>query len=228
MSDSLWPHGLQHARLPRPSPSPGACSNSRPSWLKSSPSSRWCHPTISSSVVPFSSCPQSFPASGPFLISGIEKSYGAHLECRRDLLSDIWDPSEVKPDFPVFSVATLPLNSPVYQSKYVFFMPLFAYLLILFLMLILSFLDFIQHTLEGRNRSSLSLRTCWWQVWPVNWPSSPGLVGPHLTAGLTCNFLQQSPCQEGKLSSHLWHLSLGLLYSLHFLQWTYDTMLCFI
>ena len=55
MSHSCWPHGLQHARLPCPSPSPGACSNSCPlSW--------WCHPTISSSVVPFSSCLQSFPA----------------------------------------------------------------------------------------------------------------------------------------------------------------------
>ena len=59
MSDSLWPHGLQHARLPCPSPTPGACSNS-------CPLSRWCHPTISSSVVPFSSCPQSFPAWGSF------------------------------------------------------------------------------------------------------------------------------------------------------------------
>ena len=59
MSNSLWPHGLQHARLPCPSPSPGAYSNSCPShW--------WCHPTISSSVVPFTSHPQSFPASGSF------------------------------------------------------------------------------------------------------------------------------------------------------------------
>ena len=57
MSDSLWPHGLQHTRLPCPSPTPGACSNS-------CPSSWWCHPTISSSVIPFSSCLQSFPASG--------------------------------------------------------------------------------------------------------------------------------------------------------------------
>ena len=56
MSDSLWPHELQHARPPCPSPSPIACSNSCPlSW--------WCHPTILSSVVPFSSCLQSFPVS---------------------------------------------------------------------------------------------------------------------------------------------------------------------
>ena len=54
MSNSLWPHGLQHIRLPCPSPTPGA-------YLNSCPSSRWCHPTISSSVIPFSSCLQSFP-----------------------------------------------------------------------------------------------------------------------------------------------------------------------
>ena len=62
MSDSLWPHESQHARLPCPSPSPGVHSNSRPS-------SQWCHPAISSSVVPFSSCPQSLPASEPFPMS---------------------------------------------------------------------------------------------------------------------------------------------------------------
>ena len=55
MSDSLWPHGLQHARPPCPSPTPGACSNS-------CPSSQWCYRTISSSVVPFSSPPSIFPS----------------------------------------------------------------------------------------------------------------------------------------------------------------------
>ena len=59
VSSSLQLHGQQHARLPCPSPIPGAYSNS-------CPASQWCHPTISSSVVPFSSCPQSFPASGSF------------------------------------------------------------------------------------------------------------------------------------------------------------------
>ena len=59
VSYSLWPHGLQKARLPCPSPTLGACSNS-------CPSSQWCHATILSSVVPFSSCLQSFPASGSF------------------------------------------------------------------------------------------------------------------------------------------------------------------
>ena len=62
MSDSLQPHGLQHTRLPCPSPTPRACSNS-------CPSSWWCHPTISSSITPFSSCLQSFPASGSFPMS---------------------------------------------------------------------------------------------------------------------------------------------------------------
>ena len=59
MSDSLRSHGLQHARLSCPLSSPGFCSNS-------CPLSQWCHPTISSSVYPFSSCPQSFPASESF------------------------------------------------------------------------------------------------------------------------------------------------------------------
>ena len=62
MSDSLRPHELQHARPPCPSPAPRIYSNS-------CPSSQWCHPAISSSVVPFSSCPQSLPASGSFPVS---------------------------------------------------------------------------------------------------------------------------------------------------------------
>ena len=62
MFDSLWPHGLQQARLPCPSPTPRTYSNS-------CPLSQWCYPTISSSVIHFSSCLQSFPASGSFLVS---------------------------------------------------------------------------------------------------------------------------------------------------------------
>ena len=69
MSDSLQPHELQHARPPCPSPTPGAHPNPCP--LR-----RWCHPTISSSVVPFSSCPQSFPASGSFQMSQLFASGG--------------------------------------------------------------------------------------------------------------------------------------------------------
>ena len=69
MSDSLQPHELQHARLPCPSPIPRAYSDS-------CPLSCWCHPTISSSVVPFSSCLQSFPASGSFPMSKFFPSGG--------------------------------------------------------------------------------------------------------------------------------------------------------
>ena len=71
VSNSLWPHGLQHARLPCPSPTPGAPN----SW----PSGRWCHPTISSSVVPFPSYLQSFPASGSFLMSQFFTSGGQSI-----------------------------------------------------------------------------------------------------------------------------------------------------
>ena len=72
MSNSLWSHGLQHARLPDPSPSPGACSNS-------CPLNRWCHPTILSSVVPFSFFPQSFPSLGSFLMSWFFTSGGPSI-----------------------------------------------------------------------------------------------------------------------------------------------------
>ena len=71
MSDSLQPHGLQHARLPCPSPTPGACSNS-------CPLCQWCNPTFLSSVVPFSSCLQSFPASGSFPMSQFFPLGGKH------------------------------------------------------------------------------------------------------------------------------------------------------
>ena len=69
MFDSLWPHGPQHTRSSCPSPTPGVYSNSCPScW--------WCHPTFSSSVIPFSSCLQSFPASGSFQMSQFFASGG--------------------------------------------------------------------------------------------------------------------------------------------------------
>ena len=72
ISDSWQPHGLQHARPPCPSPTPGAYSNL-------CPLSQWCHPTISSSVVPFSSCLQSFPASGSFPMSQLFTSDGQSI-----------------------------------------------------------------------------------------------------------------------------------------------------
>ena len=72
MSDVLQPHGLQHARTPCPSPTPRCYSNSCPlSW--------WCYPTVSSSIVPFSSCPQSFPASGSFQMNQFFASGGQSI-----------------------------------------------------------------------------------------------------------------------------------------------------
>ena len=80
VSDSLWPHGLQCARLPCPSLAPGACSNS-------CPLSQWCHPTILSSVIPFSSCLQSFPASGSFPMSQFFTSGGQSIGASASVLS---------------------------------------------------------------------------------------------------------------------------------------------
>ena len=77
VSDSLWFHGLKHARLPCPSPTSRTCSNSFPS-------SRWCHPTISSSVVTFSSCLQSFPAWGSFPMS-------SKLWCKKKIIEKFSD-----------------------------------------------------------------------------------------------------------------------------------------
>ena len=79
VSDSLWPYGLQHARLPCPSPNPRVCSNSCPlGW--------WCHPNISSSVIPFSSCPQSFSASGSFPLSQLFPSGGQNIRVSASVL----------------------------------------------------------------------------------------------------------------------------------------------
>ena len=72
MSDFLWPHEPQHTRPPCPSPTPQGYSSSYPS-------SRWCHPTISSSIIPFSSCLQSFPASGSFPMSRFFTSGGQSI-----------------------------------------------------------------------------------------------------------------------------------------------------
>ena len=92
LSDSLQPHESQHARPPCPSPSPGAHPDSQPS-------SPWCHPAISSSVVPFSSCPQSLPASESFPISQLF-SWGGQCTGVSALASFLpkkskgWSPSE--------------------------------------------------------------------------------------------------------------------------------------
>ena len=83
MSDSLWPHGLQNARLPCPSRSPGVCWNS-------CSLSRWCHPAVSSSVASFSSCPQSFPASGSFPTSWFLHQVAQVLELQLQHQSFQW------------------------------------------------------------------------------------------------------------------------------------------
>ena len=85
MSDSLQPHELQHARPPRPSRTPGVYSNS-------CPSSQWWHPNISSSVIPFSSCPQSLPASGSFPTSQLFASGGQSMEFQLQQQSFQWTP----------------------------------------------------------------------------------------------------------------------------------------
>ena len=79
VSDSLWSHGLQHARRPCPSLSPGACSNL-------CPVSQWCHPTILSSVFPCFSCLQSFPLSGSFLNSRLFASGGQSIVASASVL----------------------------------------------------------------------------------------------------------------------------------------------
>ena len=88
VSHSLRPHGLQHARLPCPSPTPRACSNS-------CPSSQWCHSTTSSSVIPSLSCLQSFLASGSFLMSQLFTSGGQNIEDSASVLpmnTQDWSP----------------------------------------------------------------------------------------------------------------------------------------
>ena len=104
VSDSLRPHKLQHARPPCPSPTPGVHSDSRPS-------SQWCHPSISSSVIPFSSCPQSLPASESFPMSqlftrGGQSTGVSTLASFLPKKSQGWSPSEW--------TGTISLQSKVY------------------------------------------------------------------------------------------------------------------
>ena len=101
VSNSLQLHGLWHTRLPCPSPSPGACSNS-------CPSSWWCHPTISSSVVPFSYCLQSFPASGSFPRSQFFSSGGQSIGV---LASESILPMNIQDWFPLGLTGLISLES---------------------------------------------------------------------------------------------------------------------
>ena len=126
MSNSLWPHGLQHARFPCPSPTPRAYSNSCPSHL-------WCHPIISSSVFPFSSCLQSFPALESFLtgwlLTSDGQSFGASDSASvlpmniQDLFLLEWTgwASSLTPQFKrVISLALSCLYSPILTSIHVY------------------------------------------------------------------------------------------------------------
>ena len=99
VSDSLRPHGLQHARLPCPSPTPGACSNS-------CSSSQWCHPTTLSSAVPFSSCLKPFPASGSFPKSQFFASGGQSIGVSAPVL-----PMNIQDCFPLGLTGLISLKS---------------------------------------------------------------------------------------------------------------------
>ena len=98
-SRSLQPHWLKHARLPCPSPSPRV-------WANSCPLSWWCHPTILSSVVPFSSCLKSFPASGSFLMSQFFTSGGQNIGASASVL-----PMNIQDWFPLVLTALISLQS---------------------------------------------------------------------------------------------------------------------
>ena len=101
MSYSLWPHGLQHSRLSYPSSTPRICSDSCPlSW--------WCHPTISSSVVPFLSHLQSFPASGSFQMSQLFASSGQSIEV--SALASVL-PMNIQDWFPLWWTGLISLQS---------------------------------------------------------------------------------------------------------------------
>ena len=108
MSDSLQPHESQHAKPPCPSPTPGVHSNSRPS-------SRWCHQAISSSVIPFSSCPQSLPASESFPMSQLFTWSGQSIGVSASASfprkkSQGWSPSEWSSLDQIWSLTELPVN----------------------------------------------------------------------------------------------------------------------
>ena len=103
VSDSLRPHGLQHTRLPCPSPTPGACSDSL---------SQWCPPAISSSVIPFSSCHQSFPASGSFPVCQFFTSGGQSIGALASVL-----PVNIQDWFPFGSTGLILLSLLVWLSR---------------------------------------------------------------------------------------------------------------
>ena len=107
VAQSCPTHGLQHARLPCPSPTSGACSNS-------CPSSRWCHPTISSSAAPFSFCLHYFPASGSFPMSRIFASSGQSIGAS---VSASVFPMNIQGWFPLVLTGLISLQNPMSSMK---------------------------------------------------------------------------------------------------------------
>ena len=105
MSDSLWPRGLQHTRSLCPLPTPRACSNS-------CPLSQWCHPTISSSISPLSSCPQSFPASGSFPMNQFFASGGQSIGVSASVL-----PMNIQSWFPLGLTGLISLQFNPWDSQ---------------------------------------------------------------------------------------------------------------
>ena len=117
LSDSLWPHGLQRARHPCPSVSPGGCSNS-------CNLGRWCHPTISSSVSHTSSCPQTFPASVSFLMSLLFTSGGQSIGTSASVLPmniQGWSPLGLTGWISLLSKGLLRVFSSTTVGKHQFF-----------------------------------------------------------------------------------------------------------
>ena len=119
VTDSLWPHESQHARPPCPSPTPGVHSDSRPS-------SRWCHPAISWCVVPFSSCPQSLPASDSFPMSqlfawGGQSTGVSALASLLPKNTQGWSPSEWTGWIPLQSkgLSKVFSNTPVQRHQFI-------------------------------------------------------------------------------------------------------------
>ena len=180
MSDSSQPHEPQHARPLCPSPTPRVPPNP-------CPLSRWCHPTISSSVVPFSSCPQSFPASGSFQMSQLFASGGQSIGVSAStsvlpMNSQEWSPLGRRFIFWIFchnSYVTFPLASyfAVYVFCHIFIFNLFSLCWVFISMLCICCCCLVAAV------ASASVWTCGLQPARLLWPwDSPGRgtgVGGH-------------------------------------------------
>ena len=151
VSDALPPHGLQHTRPPCPSPTPGACSDS-------CPSSWWCRPTTSSSVTPFSSCLQSFPASGSFPVSQFFASGGQSTGASASVL-----PVNIQDWFPLGWTGWISLQSKGQETRGGLASSRASY--VIGLVSILGFLRLVQ-SWKGRQLSwSLQLLRLWSIFW---------------------------------------------------------------